>query len=179
MSRYVALLRGIGPATHGPMPLSELAARCAKAGFADVVTIGNTGNIVFHSERPQADVEAMVAEAVRHFGLSNEVFTRTGRQFAKLIAAAPFAEAARDHPGRVGVCFFHRDPHWPAAYLNYAGPERLQMLTNHMIIDYGNGNAVSRLMVERTVGEHMTQRNWSSILRIAVAMGVDQAHGQD
>lgn len=170
MTRYVALLRGIGPATHAKMPLGALAERCATAGLADVVSVGNTGNLVLSSAKPQGEVEAIVTAAVTSFGLGNEVFTRTARQLAKLIEMAPFPDAAAERPGKLGVCFFHKDPRWPKDYFDYKGPERLTMLSSHLIVDYGGQISVSRLTIEKAVGARMTQRNWSSVLRIAAAM---------
>jgi uncharacterized protein (DUF1697 family) len=171
MTRYVALLRNIGPATHGKMPLAALAEKCARAGLADVVNVGNTGNLVFGSDKPQDAVEAIVTKAVTGFGVGSEVFTRTERQLGKLLDAAPFPEAAAERPGKLGVCFFHKDPSWPKDYLDYRGPERMATLSNHLIVDYGAQISVSRLTIEKTVGARMTQRNWSSILRIAAALG--------
>ena len=88
----------------------------------------------------------------------------------KLIDSAPFPDAISARPGRLGVCFFHKDPSWPRAYRDYRGPERMTMLSNHLIIDYGEPSLVTRLTVEKTVGARMTQRNWSSILRIAAVV---------
>jgi len=170
MTRYVALLRGIGPATHAKMPLGELAHMCGKTGLRDVANIGNTGNLVLSSDKPQAEVERIVTDAVKSFGLGNEVFTRTEKQLSKLIDFAPFPDAATARPARLGVCFFHKDPTWPRDYLHYAGPERMLTLSSHLIIDYGEQISVSRLTVEKTVGARMTQRNWSSVLRIAASM---------
>ena len=170
MTRYVALLRGIGPPTHTAMPLGALAAACLRYGLRDVVSVGNTGNLVLGAELPQAEVEHLITAAVKSFGLGNEVFTRTERQLKKLLDAAPFPEAAAKRPSKLGVCFFHKDPRWPAEYLRYKGPERMTMLSNHLIVDYGAEISVSRLTIEKTVGARMTQRNWSSVLRIAAAM---------
>lgn len=170
MTRYVALLRGIGPATHAVMPLADLAAACARAGLGDAVSVGNTGNLVFTAGGPQAEVEHLVTAAVRSFGLGTEVFTRSEKQLRKLVDFAPFPDAAADRPAKLGICFFHSDPRWPRDYLAYKGPERLQMLSNHLIVDYGGQISVSRLTVEKTVGARMTQRNWSSVLKIAAAL---------
>lgn len=170
MTRYVALLRGIGPVTHGKMPLGALAETCAAAGLKDVVSVGNTGNLVFGSDAPQEEVEAVVTRAVTRFGLGNEVFTRTERQLNKLLERVPFADAAAGWPGRLGVCFFHKDPSWPKEYLDYTGPERLAMISNHLVVDYGEQISVSRLSIEKAVGARMTQRNWSSILRFAARL---------
>ena len=166
MTRYAALLRGIGPATHGKMPLPALAEACREAGLQDVATVGTTGNLVLSSERPQAEVEAIVTAAVWSFGLGNEVFTRTQRQLLMLVSLAPFPDAAAERPGKLGVCFFHKDPSWPRTYLSYAGPERLKMFSSHLIIDYGDWLSPSKLTIEKTVGTTMTQRNWSSVLAI-------------
>jgi uncharacterized protein (DUF1697 family) len=171
VTRYVALLRGIGPATHTAMPLGALAAACLRYGLHDVVSVGNTGNLVLGSELPQAEVEHLITAAVKSFGLGNEVFTRSEKQLRKLIEKAPFPDAAAGWPGKLGVCFFHKDPSWPRPYLDYDGPERLLMLSNHLIVDYGGQTAVSRLTIEKTVGARMTQRNWSSVLRIVAALG--------
>ena len=173
MTQYVALLRNIGPVTHAKMPLGALAERCAAAGLSDIVNVGNTGNLVFTSEASQAAVEAIVTEAVTSFGISSEVFTRTRRQIQMLVNLAPFPEAAADHPARLGICFFHKDPRWPEAYKSFTGPEQLQMFSNHLIVDYGGGISASRLTVEKTVGARMTQRVWSSVLKIAQKLGLD------
>ena len=45
------------------------------------------------------------------------------------------------------------------------------MISSHLIVDYGAQISVSRLTIEKSVGARMTQRNWSSILRIAAAFG--------
>jgi uncharacterized protein (DUF1697 family) len=170
VTRYVALLRGIGPATHAAMPLGELAAACAKAGLRDVTSVGNTGNLVLTASQPQAEVERLVTAAVRTFGVGTEVFTRSQKQLDKLVDFAPFPEAAADRPGKLGICFFHSDRRWPREYLDYKGPERMLMLSSHLIVDYGAQISVSRLTIERTVGARMTQRNWSSVLKIAAAL---------
>ena len=172
MTQYVALLRNIGPVTHARMALGTLAERCVEAGLSDVANIGNTGNLVFSSEQTQAVVGAVVGEAVKSFEVNAEVFTRTRRQWQMLVSLAPFPEAAADHPARLGVCFFHKDPRWPEVYRKHAGPERLQMFSNHLIVDYGKEGSVARLTIERTVGARMTQRNWSSVLRIAQKLGL-------
>jgi len=170
MTGYVALLRGIGPATHPKMPLGKLAEVCVASGLDDVIVVGSTGNLVFSSAEPQAAVEALVTQSVKSFGLASEVFTRTARQIQMLVRLAPFPEAAASHPSRLGVCFFHKDPRWPEGYFGYTGPERLKMFSNHLIVDYGAQISVSRLTIEKTVGARMTQRNWTSVLRIAAAL---------
>jgi uncharacterized protein (DUF1697 family) len=157
------------------MRLSRLAERCAEAGLTDVRNVGNTGNIIFSSDRSQADVRAMIAKAIKSFGLELDVFIRTRRQLQMLIGASPFPDAQQNCPAALGVCFFHKAPRWPALYADYPGPERLQVFSNHLIVDYDGQITGSRLTIEKTTGARMTQRNWSSVLRIADALGIGVA----
>lgn len=171
MTRYVALLRGIGPITHAKMRLSALAEKIG----GDAASIGNTGNIVLSSAGDETEVAQQVAAAIQGFGLEVEVFARTRRQIQMLVSASPFPDAQVKHPAALGVCFFHKTPTWPAVYRDYAGPERLSMFSNHLIVDYDGRITGSRLTVEKTVGARMTQRNWSSVLRIARALDIATA----
>jgi uncharacterized protein (DUF1697 family) len=168
VTRYVALLRGIGPVTHAKMRLSALAQTLG----GDAVSVGNTGNIILSSADSYSAVAAQVTAAIRGFGLEVEVFIRTRRQVQMLVNESPFPEAQKKHPAALGVCFFHKTPRWPASYRDYAGPERLRMFSNHLIVDYDGQITGSRLSIEKTVGARMTQRNWSSVLRIAKAMDI-------
>lgn len=171
MTRYVALLRAIGPVTHARMRLAAL----AEALGRDAVNIGNTGNIVFSAETDEATAAQEVAAAIRRFELDLDVFIRTRRQLQMLVNESPFPQAQANHPAALGVCFFHKTPTWPAAYRSYAGPERLSMFSNHLIVDYDGQITGSRLTIEKTVGARMTQRNWSSVLRIARALDIATA----
>ena len=169
MTRYVALLRAIGPATHAKMPLREVAARMG----GDALNVGNTGNIVFTSDASAPEARAGVATVVQSFGLDCEVFIRTRRQIQMLLGLSPFREAQEKWPNALGVCFFHKAPRWPAAYRDYAGPEKLLIFSDHLIVDYRGQITGSRLTIEKTTGVRMTQRNWSSILRIAEKLGIE------
>jgi uncharacterized protein (DUF1697 family) len=175
MTRYVALRRGIGPVTHAKMPLKALAARLAEAKLDEVVNVGNTGNLVFESDKDESAVKAVVTAAVAAFDGGAEVFVRTRRQIQMLLGGDLFRDAQVGRPGRLGVCFFHKAPTWPAAWRDFGGPERLKTFSNHLVVDYGPGTGPSRLMVEKDTGARMTQRNWSSVLRIARAMDITPA----
>jgi uncharacterized protein (DUF1697 family) len=168
MTTYVALLRAIGPVTHAKMPLKDLTRKIGE----DAINVVSTGNIIFASEKSEAEVKHEVAAAVASFGLDCEVFIRTRRQIQMLVGSTPFAEARAHHPNGVGVCFFHKTPKWPDAYLHYTGPEKLAMFSNHLIVDYGGPVTGTKLTIEKTVGARMTQRNWSTVLRVAEKMGL-------
>jgi uncharacterized protein (DUF1697 family) len=168
MTVYVALLRAIGPATHGRLSMADLKRGCEQAGFTDVSTYVATGNVVFAADGTAADVRRAVQAVVERHGLGGlcDAFVRTARQLRTLVRNNPFCDAAADRPQRLGVCFFQKTPAWPAWVARHDGPERIAAFTNHLIVDYGEGDAASRLQIERDTGARMTQRNWNTVAGI-------------
>ena len=168
MSVYVAMLRAIGPVTHRQMSMADLRAGCAAAGFTDVTTYVNTGNLVFSAAGTAASVRRAVESIVAGHGLAGlcDVFVRTPRQLAAVVSQNPFPDATAERPQRVGVCFFQRVPDWPAWVANPAGPERIAALGSVLVVDYGPGEAASRLQIERDTRARMTQRNWNTVVAL-------------
>jgi uncharacterized protein (DUF1697 family) len=168
MAVYVLLLRAIGPATHSKMSMAALREGCEAAGFSDVTTVGNTGNVICRSTKSPLAVRKLAQEVVNGFGLgpSVEVFVRTPVQMAFVVETNPFPDAAQDRPAEVGVCCFHNSPRWPAAIRNHPGPQKLATVGANLIVDYPGGNA-SGFNVEKIVGARMTQRNWRVFANLA------------
>jgi uncharacterized protein (DUF1697 family) len=167
MAGFVCLLRAIGPITHAKMSMAALREKCEAAGFENVATVLNTGNLLLTSDRSAAEVRSAVQDVVDSFGINSEVFIRTPGQLAALVKANPFPDAAKDHPSAFGVCFLHQSPKWPAWVANYDGPEGLATVTSHLCIDYRSQISVSKLDVEKRLGLKMTMRNWNTVVTLA------------
>lgn len=161
MAVYVALIRAIGPVTHAKMRMAALRDACEAAGLADVTTVGNTGNVIFRSEKSAAAVRKLVQGVVESFGLGpgNEIFIDTPKKMAAVVEANPFPKAAAERPGEVGVSTFHRAPDW-GPIRDWEGPERIAMVGPHLVVEYPAGMTGSKLRIERMLGTTMTQRNW-------------------
>jgi uncharacterized protein (DUF1697 family) len=168
MPAYVALIRAIGPVTHAKMRMAALRDACEDLGLEDVATVGNTGNVVFRSRKGAAAARALVQEAVAGFGLgpANEVFVRTPAQMAEVVATNPFPDAAAGRAAALGVCSFHAAPDW-SPLLDWPGPEKLAMVGAHLVVDYPDPAAASRLRIEQLLGATMTQRNWRVFASLA------------
>ncbi|CAN5311461.1 DUF1697 domain-containing protein [soil metagenome] len=87
MSRSVALLRGInvGPTTKVPMAL--LRTLFADAGATDVVTLLNSGNVVFSGN---VDVPALLARIREETGVQTHLLVVPAAAFRRIAAAFPF-----------------------------------------------------------------------------------------
>ncbi len=160
MAVYVALIRAIGPVTHAKMKMAALREACEQAGLADVLTVGNTGNILFRSDQSEAAVRKLVQDVVAGFGLgmTQEIFIDTPRRMAAVVKANPFPDAAANRPQELGVCTFHKAPDW-SLIKGWAGPEKLAMVGAHLVVEY-QAITGSKLKIEKTLGVTMTQRNW-------------------
>ena len=170
MAVHVCLVRAIGPATHRLMSMADLRNGCEARGLTEVVTHGNTGNLICRSTRSPRAVRALVQEVVDSFGLpaSCEVFVRTPAQMAFVVEANPFPDAAAERPQHVGVCAFHNSPRWPAWVKSYAGPHRIATIGAHLVIDYPDGEATRPILdIEKKVGARMTMRNWRVFATLA------------
>ncbi len=167
MAVFACFIRAIGPVTHAKMPMAALRERCAAAGLVDVVTIGNTGNLLCRAEATAAALRRRVQDVVDGFGIDDrcEVFVRTPGQMARVLAANPFPDAVAEHPERLGVCLFHRAPRWPEWVGGHAGPERLATIGAHLVVDYPT--MTGGLAVEKRIGARMTQRNWRVFAGVA------------
>ncbi|HEV7277583.1 MAG TPA: DUF1697 domain-containing protein [Devosiaceae bacterium] len=166
MAVYVGLIRAIGPATHAKMRMEPLREACAAAGLGDVATVGNTGNVLLRSEQSMAAVRRVLQAVVGRFGLDNEVFLDTPRRMAAVVAANPFPEAAAERPSELGVCTFHKAPHWDVLTASHDGPEGLATIGAHLVVDYPAGIS-SRLNIEKRLGTTMTMRNWRVFAALA------------
>lgn len=87
MGRHVALLRGINVGGNNMIKMTELAEAFRQAGFSDVVTYINSGNVVFTADQPAEEaVEKLIAD---RFGLDIPVLLRSHDQIATVIDEAP------------------------------------------------------------------------------------------
>lgn len=168
MAVYVALIRAIGPVTHAKMKMGALRDACAAAGLDDVVTVGNTGNIICRSGHSLGEVRTLVQGAVDSFGLgpANEVFVQTPEEMAAVVKANPFPEVAIERPHELGVCSFHKTPDW-APVKPWGGPELVETVGTHLVVAYPVGISGSKLKVEKALDARMTQRNWTVFAALA------------
>lgn len=168
MAVYVALIRAIGPVTHAKMKMAALRDACAAAGLEDVVTVGNTGNVICRSSQSLAEVRKLVQGAVDGFGLgpANEVFVVTPKAMAAVVAANPFPEVALERPHELGVCSFHKAPDW-APVLDWPGPELGKAVGAQLVVAYPASLSGSKLKIEKALDARMTQRNWTVFAGLA------------
>lgn len=106
MSTYIALLRGINVGKAKRIAMADLRTLLADLGYTDVVTLLNSGNVVFKAgkglpKKLAADISAAIATRL---GIEVPVIVLSAKDLASIAEENPFADTAGD-PSRLLVAF--------------------------------------------------------------------------
>jgi uncharacterized protein (DUF1697 family) len=167
--RHVVLLRGInlGPQRRVAMP--ELRELLTGAGYADVRTYVQSGNVMLASEeRPERVAKHCERILGERFGFEIPIMVRTAEELADVVARNPLPEATND-PKRFQVTFLDRP----------LDPERIKELEQLATAKEGfaasgrelygwhpDGASRSKLwnrLASKGLGVTATARNWTTV----------------
>jgi uncharacterized protein (DUF1697 family) len=150
--------------------MPELRTVLSEAGFADVRTYVQSGNVVLSSRAAPAKVGAQ-AEALiaKRFGFDVDVIVRTAEEMADVVARNPLAEVA-ENPKRYQVSFLDAEPD-PEVVERVGGlavdGERLVLIGREAYTWHPDGVARSKLWAKMAsvggLGVRATARNWTTV----------------
>ena len=164
MQTFVALLRGINVTGSGLLRMTELAALCVEAGFQNVRTYIQSGNVIFASTLSEGRVQATLQEALAiKMGKPIAVFVRTPAEMLAILQANPFPEC---EPAKVAVMFLYSAP--PADLLIKTvapGGEQVQSGKREIYVFYPDGMGRSKLKLP-VPASATTVRNINTIARL-------------
>jgi uncharacterized protein (DUF1697 family) len=170
MARQIALLRGINLASRNRVSMPELRAALADAGYEDVATLVQSGNIVLESSKTPATVEREIREIVAGMGVDCAVVVRTRDELADVIRRNPIPEGA-EKPKMLQVTFFSAPPDAAAmAKLleqDFA-PERVEVSGREAYAWHPDGIHKSKLARElgKSLRADGTARNWNTVTKL-------------
>jgi uncharacterized protein (DUF1697 family) len=150
-------------------------------GLKNPRTLQASGNLVVESGKATAALEVDIEAAMdQTFGLKVAAMVRTPDQWAKLIAANPFPDQARDHPAQV-VAMVMKDGLNPGALdavqaLCRDG-EAVEEAGGVLYFWFPHGQADSEIFKKATpkmLGMG-TGRNWNTVLKLAEMVGLEIA----
>jgi uncharacterized protein (DUF1697 family) len=161
--RYAALLRGVNVGGSGRMAMADLRACVEGAGFADVATHIQTGNVLLRTPmRSDERVATALEEAVEAgLGFRTAVMVRTATQLTAALDADPFPGV---DPAALHVAFLRAAPDAAAAtgLVPPAGPDELRVAGREVHLHYPDGMGRSKLTgawMEKRLGVPLTVRN--------------------
>lgn len=90
MTRYIALLRGINISGKNKIAMKELKSLFVAAGFAEVSTHLNSGNVIFSAEEAPSVLSERIKMLIQEkFALDIPVFVISQAELKKLLEKAP------------------------------------------------------------------------------------------
>ena len=94
MNTFIVLLKGINVGGHKKVPMSELRELLSKAGFKNVKTYIQSGNIILQSsEKKQINIEETIKKSILdHFGFEVSVLAKTRSDLKRIFDHSPFSE---------------------------------------------------------------------------------------
>jgi uncharacterized protein (DUF1697 family) len=176
--KQIVLLRGVNVGGRNRVPMGALREALEAAGFKDVVTYVQSGNIVLESgAKPDAlarDVEAAIANT---FDLEIAVVVRTRAQLAKIVSHDPLGELAGDEAKLYQVSFCAEKPDKDAVAKvaeRAVHGERLLAHGREIYAWFPHGVGRSKLAAQlskQKLGTVVTARNWTTVKKLLELAG--------
>ena len=172
MSRQIILLRGINLGARNRIAMPELRELLASAGFDDVRTYLQSGNVVLWTtaspEQLARDCERRIAE---RFGLDIKVVVRTRDELADVVRRNPLGDVAVN-PKRYQVSFLAAEPD-PETVRKLAAAavehEQFVVIGRELYAWHPDGIGRSRLwalLAGGGLGVTATARNWTTVTNL-------------
>jgi uncharacterized protein (DUF1697 family) len=169
MAGRIALLRGINLGPRNRIAMPELREALAVAGFDDVQTYVQSGNVVLSSDAPpdqlERDLERLIAE---RFGFDVDVIVRTAKELARVVTRNPLGDVAVN-PKRYQVSFLSAelDKGRARELAELAtDSERFVAIGRELYAWHPEGVARSKLwakLASTSLGVKATARNWTTV----------------
>lgn len=173
------MLRGINLGPTRRVPMAELRALLGEAGYTDVRTYVQSGNVVLGSDAKASDLEREAAALIsERFGIEVPVVVRTRRQLAAVVKLNPLGDIA-DNPKRYQVSFLTAKPDADVVRTLQAaavGDERVVAHGREIYAWHPEGVARSKLwnaLAGKGLGPGVTgtARNWTTVTTLLEMAG--------
>lgn len=173
MKRYACMLRGVNVSGQRKLTMKELVRACTAAGFSEVESYLQSGNLILSSPLPADKVEDLLQETIcNEFGYSDvDVLAWTAKDIAAAINGIPEGwreyDTAKLHFSFVKETSLDgpRASMQPADYL----PDELALGKNVAYVHCPNGYGRTKLnnsFVERYLNTRATTRNWNTTTKL-------------
>jgi uncharacterized protein (DUF1697 family) len=173
MARLVALLRGINVGGHKKVPMARLRDVLEAAGFEDVKTYVQSGNVVLSApRRSPAKVGREIEAAIEaEFGFDVAVVMRTRDEIAALVQDDPLGDVATNPTYRIVVFLAEEVDRARLADVDPAAfaPEAFTLRDRELVMWAPNGQRDSKLvktLTEKRTGVVGTARNWRTVEKL-------------
>jgi uncharacterized protein (DUF1697 family) len=172
LARHVVLLRGINLGSRNRIAMPKLRRLLEEAGFDDVRTYLQSGNVVLSTAKKADEVaRTCKREIAKRLGLDIEVVVRTRAELAKVVQRDPLGKVAKNQK-RYQVSFLAGKPGADVKRKLAAAavePEQFAVSGREIYAWHPEGVARSKLWAllgGRDLGVVATSRNWTTVTKL-------------
>ena len=171
MARQIALLRGINLGSRNRVSMPDLRTALGGAGYEDVATLVQSGNIVLTSSKRPKTLEREISKLVLdEFGVEAATVVRTRDELEGVIERNPISDGP-SIPKLFQVTFFSGEPDAEAVAKlvekDY-GDERVEVIGREVYAWHPGGIQKSKLAAAlgRGLRGDGTARNWNTVTKL-------------
>ena len=179
--RAIALLRGINVGGHKIIPMVKLKAIFESAGYKNVVTFIQSGNVLFDSTTSDTEIlrtkiEKMLTESL---GYDVPTIIRSAQEMKKIVSKNPFADEHVEKKTKYYVMFLEKKPtkseQQSVLATQVKGMDfRFGACELYCLLDAkftGNDSPFSNVKLEKLLNQKGTTRNWATTTTLAELAG--------
>ncbi|NAS32595.1 DUF1697 domain-containing protein [Flavobacteriaceae bacterium R38] len=173
-NKYIAFLRGINVGGHHKVPMADLRKTLESLGFKNVITLLNSGNIIFYTTiNNTGELEKLISEHLeKNFGFSIPTIIRSAKTILELFNNAPFQDIELHKDIRLYISLLRKNT-VSDLEIPWTSPDN-----SYHIIEKKDKDILSVLdisvtktpkameVLEKAFGSDITTRNWKTIERI-------------
>lgn len=173
--KYVAFLRGINVGGHHKLPMADLRKKLEALGFENVITLLNSGNIIFETKNGNAKkIENIISiNLEKTFGFPVPTIIRKSKTIISLYNDAPFKNIKLTKDIRLYVSLLKNKmpPELKLPRTNIDNSFQIVEIRDNIILCVLNlaiaKTPIAMKALEQYFGKDITTRNWNTIERIA------------
>ena len=173
--KYIAFLRGINVTGHHKVPMAELRKEFTKLGFTNVITLLNSGNVIFESKpgSEESFEQSIAVHLEKVFGFYIPVLIRNANDIIELTDSEPFKNIELTKDIRLYISFMKEKTNVDISIPWSTEDNSFQILEirNRTIISVVNltNTQTTKAMeiLEKFFGKDITTRNWNTVMRIS------------
>lgn len=166
--QYIIFLRAVNVSGKNLIKMAELKEKLSKAGYRDVQTYIQSGNIALQSDKDSEQVAAQIKSLIQQeFGLDISVFVLTKEEILDSLEACPFSHELA--PNHVFITYLDKQPEQAALEVFKAidlGQEEYLHKGKLFYFYLPSGMAKSKLnnnFIEKKLKVNATGRNLNTI----------------
>lgn len=175
MAIYIALLKGINVSGKNMIKMAELKRLMEEAGFRQVETYINSGNLLFPSDEEEEALRRKIEDIIAAgFGLSIPVVLRTAEELRRILAESPFSGDVEPSGKNVNVGLMREALTEEAAdkLAKYKGADDYRIIGREIHLLFRQSVADSKLANQvPKIGGYVTVRNWNTMNKLAELAG--------